>query len=264
MPEGDSIHRIASVLGPLLVGVTVERGVMGGVERPELAGAPVEAVTAYGKHLTIGFARGWEIRVHLGMYGRWRRYRAPREAPASASLVLVTATDQFACLRARDVELTSRRDPRRGRAMRALGPDVLAEGFEPAVAAARARAAGATHVGVVLLDQRVAAGVGNVYKSEVLWLEQQDPFAPAGALSEARWTAIYARARELMRANLGPGPRRTVPGPRGGRRPAEQRYHVYGQAGRPCRRCGARIAAAVQGEQLRRTYYCPRCQAAEP
>ncbi len=267
MPEGDSIHRVAGVLRPLLVG-TALRGVrIEGVVRAELEGATVTAVTPLGKHMMIDVDRGWQVRVHLGMYGRWRRYRAPRTAPAAASLVLITATDEITCLRARDVELTARRDPRRSRALAALGPDLLADDFDPAVAAARARTTGATPIGVVLLDQRVAAGIGNVYKSEVLWLEQQSPFTPAAALTDERLIALYARARALMRANLGRGPRvtRSGPGvgPRGGRSP-DERYWVYNRARRPCPRCHAAIATVVQGVQLRRTYYCPTCQPDAP
>ncbi len=260
MPEGDSIVRVATALRPLLVGTALTRVVTGGVVRPDLAGATATAVTSLGKHLLIDLDRGWQLRVHLGMNGRWRRYRAPRTAPASASLVLVTPTDELACLLARDVELTARRDPRWSRAIAALGPDVLAADFDPAIAAARARETGATAIGVVLLDQRVAAGIGNVYKSETLWLERQSPFTPAAALSDATLAALFARARELMSRNLGPGPRVTRAGPRGGRSP-DQRYWAYNRARRPCARCGTPLATAVQGAQLRRTYYCPACQA---
>jgi endonuclease-8 len=253
MPEGDSIFRVATTLRPLLVGTPLVRVVTAGVVRDELAGASATAITPFGKHMTIALDRGWEIRVHLGMNGRWRRYRAPRTAPDGASLVLVTSTDQFACLNARDIELTVRRDPRRGRALAALGPDILADDFDPAVAAARARARDAAPIGEVVLDQRVAAGIGNIYKSEALWAEQQSPLTRVRDLSDDKLVAIYARARSLMKANLGRGPRRTT------RSPA-QRYHAYRNVGRPCPRCRTPIKAVLQGEQLRRTYYCPGCQ----
>ncbi len=259
MPEGDTIHRAAGALRPLVVGHELVRVQIGGVVRHELAGAKVTAITTHGKHMMIDLDRGWQIRVHLGMNGRWRRYRAPRAAPASASLVLVTSSDELACLQAPTVELVARRDARHGRALATLGPDVLADDFDPTVAAARARATGATPIGVVLLDQRVAAGIGNVYKSEVLWLEQQSPFTPTRALSDERLAALYARARTIMRANLGPGARTTRAGPRGDRA-ADERTYAYRRARRPCLRCGTPITTAVQGEQLRRTYYCPRCQ----
>jgi endonuclease-8 len=259
VPEGDTIHRVASALRPLLVGASLAWVRVAGARRDELAGDTVTAIATHGKHMTIDTARGWSLRVHLGMYGKWRRYRAPRPAPADASLVLATGTDELACLRAHTVELMARRDPRHGRALAALGPDVLAPDFEPAAAAARARAAGATPIGVVLLDQRIAAGIGNVYKSEVLWLEHTSPFAPAARLADERLTALYARARALMRMNVGPGKRMTRTGPRGDRA-ADERYHVYGRTRRPCPRCRTPLVSAMQGEQLRRTYYCPTCQ----
>ena len=260
MPEGDSIHRVATVLRPLLVGTALVRVQIAGVIRDELAGAKVTAVTPLGKHMMIELDRGWQLRVHLGMYGTWRRYRAPRTAPAGASLVLSLAADDITCLRARAIELTARRDPRRSRAIAQLGPDVLADDFDPAAAAARARPTGVAPIGVVLLDQRVAAGIGNVYKSEILWLERQSPFTPATALSDERLIALYTRARVLMRANLGPGRRITRAGPRGGRSP-DERYYVYNRARRPCPSCRTPIATIVQGLQLRRTYFCPTCQA---
>lgn len=259
MPEGDSIHRVATVLRPLLIGTALVRVQIAGVIRDELAGAKVTAVTPLGKHMMIDLDRGWQLRVHLGMYGKWRRYRAPRPAPASSSLILVTATDELACLRAPTVELMARRDPRYARSIAQLGPDVLADDFEPAAAAARARQTGVAPIGVVLLDQRVAAGIGNVYKSEILWLERQNPLTPATALSDQRLIALYTRARVLMAANLGPGRRITRAGPRGGRSP-DERYYVYNRARRPCPQCRTPIATIVQGLQLRRTYYCPTCQ----
>lgn len=266
MPEGDTIHRVAGVLRPLLLGVPLVRVHLGGVLRDELAGAKAKAITALGKHMMIELDNGWELRVHLGMYGRWRRYRVPRTAPASASLVLAIATDEIACVNARDVELTARRDPRRGRSTAALGPDLLAEDFDPSVAASRARGTPKAPIGVALLDQRLAAGIGNVYKSEVLWLERQSPFAPVSALSDEQLVALYARAALLMRQNLGPGRRVTRQperGPRGGRS-HDDRTWVYGRARRPCPRCATPIATAVQGLQLRRTYYCPSCQPTSP
>ena len=258
MPEGDSIRRVASALGPILVGATLTSVVIAGVTRDELADQRVDAITPLGKHMTIDLAGGWTIRVHLGMNGRWRRFRAGGgDPPASASLVLRTATDAFACLRAKTVELLARRDPRHGRALASLGADVLADDFDPAAAAERARTRGG-EIGQVLLDQRVAAGIGNIYKCESLFVEKTSPFADVRTLPLATVTALYATAARLMRANLNPGMRRTRVGFRVGRL---DRYHVYRRVGQPCERCGTRIQTAVQGvDAPRTTYYCPHCQ----
>ena len=117
-------------------------------------------------------------------------------------------------------------------------------------------------LGALLLDQRVAAGIGNVYKSEVLFLERLNPFAPLSSFDDATLARLYAHTRELMLRNLGPWRRTTTAdltrggfGPRG-----SARMFVYRRAGHPCRECGTAILAAVQGEPPRRTYYCPRCQ----
>jgi endonuclease-8 len=258
MPEGDSIRRVATALTPLLVGTTLTSIVIAGVARDELAAQRVDAVTPVGKHMTLDLSGGWTIRVHLGMNGRWRRFRAGGgDPPASASLILRTATDAFACLRARTVELLARRDPRHGRALASLGPDVLADDFDSAAAAERARARGG-EIGQVLLDQRVAAGIGNIYKCESLFVEKTSPFADVRTLAPALVTSLYATAARLMRANLNPGMRRTRAGFRIGRL---DRYHVYRRVGQPCERCGTRILTAVQGTDApRTTYYCPHCQ----
>lgn len=149
-------------------------------------------------------------------------------------------------------------------ALAALGPDVLAPDFDAKAAVARARERPpATPVGALLLDQRVAAGIGNIYKSEVLFLERVDPRAPTGALDDATLERLYARARVLMGQNLGPWRRTTTAAPpQGGLGPrGAARVHVYRRVGQLCRACGATIAVAVQGDPPRRTYYCPTCQA---
>jgi endonuclease-8 len=262
MPEGDSIRRVATALTPLLVGRTLTSVAIAGVTRDDLGNQRVDAITPFGKHMMIDLAGGWTIRVHLGMNGRWRRFRAGGDAPPpSASLVLRTATDAFACLRAKTVELTARRDPRHGRALASLGADVLADDFDPAAAAERARMRGG-EIGQVLLDQRVAAGIGNIYKCESLFAERISPFADVRALSSAHVTALYATAARLMRASLAPAPHRT----RAVVRPSRAgRFHVYRRIGQPCSRCGTRIQTAIQGiDTPRTTYYCPHCQPTPP
>jgi endonuclease-8 len=247
MPEGDSIHRAASILRPLLVDQPVTAVTIAGVVHDRLAGRTVTGVAATGKHLTIDLDGGeWQLRIHLGMNGRWRKYPPGTTPPAASSLILTTARASYACLRAPTVELTPRRSFRRGTAIATLGPDVLSPAFDPAAAAARAHAAGARPIGVVLLDQRVAAGIGNIWKSESLFAERISPLAPASSLAPAALAALYARASSLMRASLA---RRRAP------------FQAYRRAGRPCPRCGARITTIRQGEQLRTTYFCPRCQA---
>jgi endonuclease-8 len=267
MPEGDTIHRIANQLAPL-VGQTLERVTTQGIER-NVAGQIVASVAAHGKHLVIELADGAQLRMHLGMNGRFRRYpRADGEAalsrmsPGRASLALVVVDAVYLWVQAKTVEVSHRRSPMRGLAVASLGPDVLADDFDCRLAASRAALHGSRTIADVLLDQRVVAGIGNIYKNEALWHCQVDPRARVDALDDEILTALYAAARTLMRASLGDSPRKA----RDALAPSEpvpsDRYAVYSRGGQPCRRCGATITGYQLGEPARWTWSCPRCQAA--
>lgn len=265
MPEGDSIHRIASRLAPL-VGKQLERVTTQGLVR-DVAGKTVTSVTAHGKHLVIELDDGAQLRMHLGMNGRVRTYdRArgdailARMSPGRASLAIVVADAVHIWIQARTVEISQRRSPLRGVAVAQLGPDVLADDFDSRQAASRAAAHASRTIADVLLDQRVAAGIGNIYKCEALFLRAIDPRTRVQALTIEQLAALYATAHELMSANVDPGPRvtRDLSGDaRGG-----ERYYVYSRTGKPCVRCGSAIACAQLGEPMRWTWWCPRCQSA--
>jgi len=268
VPEGDTIHKIADRLAPRLVGKVIERVTTQGLVRA-LAGRTVASVAAHGKHLVIELDDGTYLRTHLGMYGRFRGYpRAEGDAalarmsPGRASLAVVTADGVYVWIGARTVEVSPRRAPMHGHAIASLGPDVLGDAFDPRAAAARAARHPARAIADALLDQRIAAGIGNVYKSEVLFLRGVDPRAPVSALDEAQLDAIYATARELMLANLQTTARTTRGDLAGAAPPSDdERFFVYGRSGRPCRRCGSTIEAYQLGDPPRWTWSCPRCQA---
>jgi endonuclease-8 len=259
VPEGDTIHKLAARIGPLLVGKSLVRVTTQGLERARLAGQTVTGVEAIGKHLVITTGDGTEIRTHLGMNGRWRRYPPgtdPPVSPGRAVLVLHTESDALACLQAPTVEIADRRAARRGLAVARLGPDVLADDFDPVAAAARARAHDARPVGEILLDQTVAAGIGNVYRSEILFLEGVHPGTALSALSDDQVVGLFRRARALMLPNVArPGMRTTT-----ATRSDAARYHVYGRTGLPCPTCRTAIETAVDAG-VRRAFWCPRCQA---
>jgi endonuclease VIII len=259
MPEGDTIYRTAATLRPALQGRALERFE---APRPLKGRAPVggeriDAVTSRGKHLLIRFSGGITLHSHMRMTGTWRllRSREPwrRRLPASRiRVVLETRDDVAVCLSAPVVELLDDGDLRRHPVLTSLGPDLCDP--EPDLDEALQRIAGvpqATPVGEVLLDQRVAAGIGNVYRSEVLWLCEVDPFARIGDVSVAARRELLRTAHRQLRHNLGPGPRRTV---RSG-------LAVYERAGMPCLRCGAEIRVQRSGELGRNTWWCPDCQA---
>jgi endonuclease-8 len=108
----------------------------------------------------------------------------------------------------------------------------------------------------VLLDQSIAAGIGNVYRSEVLFLGGVHPKAPLASLSDRTVERLFRRARALMQANLGPGRRVTVPR----RGPGAPRLWVYKRRHRPCLRCGSTIERLALGDEARAVYFCPSCQ----
>jgi endonuclease-8 len=179
---------------------------------------------------------------------RWRR-------PAHTARVVVRVDDgtTAVCFGAPIVELRREHDERVTRATRMLehlGPDLCAAEFDvDAVLTRLASVPADTELGAVLLDQRVAAGIGNVYKSEVCWAERVSPFTPIGSLDAATRHRIYETARRQLTSNLGAGARTTH-----GRGLA-----VYGRARRPCPRCRATIVSR-RDQSTRVTYWCPRCQ----
>ena len=265
MPEGDTIHRIAQALGPRLVGCQLERVTTQGLER-SVAGKRVTSVAAHGKHLVIELDDGGYVRIHLGMYGRFRAYdRAAGDAalarmsPGRATLAVVTRDAVLIWIGARAVEISARRAPMRGRAIAALGPDVLADDFDSDEAARRAGAHAARTIGDVLLDQRIAAGIGNIYKCEALFASGVDPRTAVREIDDTKLATIYAHARALMLANLGSSPR-TTRQQLSGEPSRDGRYFVYARGGKPCARCGSRIDCYQLGDPPRWTWSCPRCQ----
>jgi endonuclease VIII len=266
VPEGDTLHRTANRLRPALAGAVLTR-----FEAPRLRGdRPIPGVTitdvdAVGKHLLIAFDDGLTLRTHLGMPGSWHlyaegdRWRKPRHL--LRALVAVPGWEAV-CFSAPTVETYRPAHP--GGALGTdvdpighLGPDLctpapdLDEALRRYQAEAIARPG--TEVAVALLDQRLASGIGNVYKSEVLHRCRVDPFAPLATVPVDVRRRLLAAANRLLLHNLTTTQRTTVAGPPGS-------LAVYGRARRPCRVCATPIEMRRHGEQNRSTYWCPRCQ----
>jgi endonuclease-8 len=279
MPEGDTLFRTAAGLRPHLVGrvVTAARARAPGPRIERVVGQEVTAVEAVGKNLLVRFANGLELRTHLRMHGSWHRYR-PGERwrrPAGRAVVVLEVADAVAvCFDAPVVELLEVQAERLHEPLASLGPDATADEFDRSEALRRLRSperAGRT-IAEALLDQRALAGVGNVYKSEVLFVERVDPFARVGDLGGATLGRLVDRARALLLANRSSVARVTT-GPAGDGRasalgpaapPGRGRLWVYGRSGRPCRRCGSPIRSRRHGELPRTTYWCPSCQGTAP
>ncbi|HEX9286005.1 MAG TPA: DNA-formamidopyrimidine glycosylase family protein [Thermoanaerobaculia bacterium] len=259
MPEGDTVLRVARALGRRLEGKRLKSF---DSSLPRLAGAGisgrrVEAVEARGKNLLVRFDDGRALVTHMRMTGSWHLYRPGErwKKPARLARAILETDDAVAvCFSAPVVELLSARELDRNPRLRRLGPDVLSAEFEAAEAVRRLKARPRTPIGEALLFQSAIAGVGNVYKSETLFLCGMDPFAPVAFFSDSELSGIVSKARELMSANVHGWPRRTRP-LRAGRG-----YWVYRRSGQPCRRCGTPLRMRRQGSAGRSTYWCPACQ----
>lgn len=260
MPEGDTIHKIARYLRRSLMSQRITRLVVRDGRGADLPDALVVGVASKGKHLFIDLSGGVSLRVHLGLYGSWHRYRAgePWGRPErQAALILATGGLVYVCFNPKEVELLKCDGFRRRDRDSRLGPD-LTTGAPPTTALlrrARELLRADVQVTDLLLDQRIASGIGNVFKSEVLFLERCDPRARFCDLSGDAFASLYRTAARLLQRNLGDAPRATR-GEAGG----QGGLWVYGRAGLACLRCGEAVARERLGETLRSTYWCPRCQ----
>ena len=243
MPEGDSLHRAAARLR-ILEGETLavearhpRARALGVAER--LDGRRLERVEAVGKNLLLTFDGGLVLRSHLGMRGRWLVHPAGEPVAGSPWLVL-RGRERQAILRNGAVLELRRRHPR----LEQLGPDVMGDPLDLDGMLGRLRAADQSRaVGEALLDQRLVAGIGNMWRAEGLFLAGVSPWASLADVSDDELGRVLAATADAMRA---------------GRR----RRLVYGRAGQPCPRCSTPVAAWRQGDDARTAYWCPACQPA--
>jgi endonuclease-8 len=269
VPEGDTIDRTASSLRRWLAGreITAARTRVPGLPAARLVGATVTVVESQGKHLLVRFSNGDTLHTHMRMSGSWHVYPAGERWRLSEwqARVVLEAGDRVAvCFNAPIIELLASRAERMHPGLAGLGPDLL--GPDPldlpaAVGRARQRAEGSPLIGELLLDQRVVAGIGNIYRCESLFLCAIDPWAPVAALADTELGCLVKTAAALLRANAtgtrdSPVARVSGAGPR--------RPWVYRRAGRPCRRCGTVIQSRRLGHQARTVYWCPMCQPPRP
>ena len=242
MPEGDTIWRTAHALDQALAGHELVRFEAPRLRfRPFPAGTVVDGAEAAGKHCLIRFDDGRVLETHMRMTGSWHLYRPGerwRKKPAAMRALIEVPGWVAVCFAAPVVELTA--EP----AVDHLGPDLCRPDADLDEAARRVAADGRT-IGEALLDQRNAAGIGNMWKAEACFACGIDPFTPAAALAPEDHRRVLDVAARFLRASSA-----------GEQRP----MMVYGRRDRPCRRCGTTIAWAPQGEQRRGTYWCPACQ----
>ena len=260
MPEGDTLFRTAARLRPALEGHRLTRFEAPQLrgERPRL-GELVTRVEARGKHLLVHFERGLVLRTHLRMTGSWHVYRDHERWRKPGHLArAVVGTDSGwlgVCFQAPVVE-TYHRDGAEPDALARLGPDLCLpasladEVIDAVMARAAALAVAGTTLGEALLDQRIAAGIGNVYKSEACFAVSVDPTTPIELVDEDTRRCVWAVAARQLQSNLDRADRRTHPAG----------LAVYGRRGQPCHRCGTPVRMARHGDLARSTYWCPACQ----
>jgi len=283
LPEGDAIYRAARTLHRALAGRAITRfeSVFPALTRIDvdtpLRGRTVERVEARGKHLLMWFSglpavasaeAGLVLRTHMRMNGSWHIYRPHERWQRSRDdmrILLETDGLHAVAFNVPVAELTTVEGLERTHPIHSLGPDPLAIDFDADEAVRRIASRRGIEIADALLDQSAIAGIGNIYKSEVLFAARVSPFARVDDLARADIERVVAITVTFMRANVADGTPAAIETYRGlrrttGRQDPGARLWVYGRAGRPCRRCGTAISRERQGPHARSTYWCQRCQ----
>jgi endonuclease-8 len=273
MPEGDTIHRAADTLQRALGGQVVTRfeSVLPKLTRVDadapVRGRTVERVEARGKHLLIWFSGDLVLRTHMRMNGSWHIYRPGerwQRPHRDMRIVIETPAMHAVAFTVPVAEFVTSHELANHDVVAELGPDPLSDTFNAEEAIERIQAKGDIEIADVLLDQSAIAGIGNVFKSEVLFGARVNPFVRVSQLTREQLADIVAVATRFMRANVvsgvvssfsRTGGRRTT-----GRADPSARLWVYGRGGQPCRRCGTPISRKKQGPYARSTYWCEKCQ----
>ena len=274
MPEGDTIYRAAQALGQALEGKVVTRfetalAPLASVDDDTpVAGRTVERVESRGKWLLIHFSGDLILVTHMRMSGSWHLYRVGERwlrSRREMRAVVATAKFEAVAFNVPVAKFYTADTLARHSEIPKLGPDLLGAEFAVDEAKARLLAHGDQEIANVLLNQRVMAGLGNVYKSEVLFACGVHPFRLVGTLTPAELECILDRAQRFLEANVksgADGGMVTYTGLRRTTRAADPgaRLWVYRRQGKECRRCGAAILMRRQGTGARSTYWCPVCQ----
>jgi endonuclease VIII len=248
MPEGDTVWHTAATLRRALAGKALTRC---DIRVPrfatvDLAGQVVDEVLSRGKHLFIRVGSA-SIHSHLKMDGSWRV--TTRAADHRARIILEAGDVRVVGIDLGLLEILDRADD--FSVVAHLGPDPLGDDWDAGVAARNLSADPERPIGEALLDQRVMAGIGNVYRNELCFVSGYLPTTPVGAVGDP--LRLVTRARDILWANKSRWNRCTT----GDTRPGRQLW-VYGRAGQACRRCGALIESDNTGERV--IYWCPSCQ----
>jgi endonuclease-8 len=278
MPEGDTIYRAARALekaigAKVVTGFETELAKLARVnDDTSLIGRTVEKVESRGKWCLIFFSGDLILVTHMLMSGSWHLYRPGerwRMGRERMRVAIRTSDWEAVGFDIPVAEFHTARSLERSSQVPKLGPDILSEGFSVEGGVARMDVYRQEHpdaeIALVLLNQRVLAGLGNVYKSEVLFAAGVNPFRPMRTITAREMQAIVDIAQRYMKANVADGKGEGIVTYSGNRRTThamnrEERLWVYRRQGQECRRCGAPVMMRKQGVQARSTYWCPDCQ----
>ena len=278
MPEGDTIYRAARALqraigGKVVTGFETGLAPLARVnDDAPLTGRVVEKVESRGKWCLIHFSGDLILVTHMLMSGSWHIYRTGEKwwmGKSRMRVVIRTAEYEAVAFNVPVAEFHTARSLERYSQIPNLGPDILSDEFTVESGARRlgdyAAANPDAEVAVALLNQRVLAGLGNVYKSEVAFSAGVNPFRAMKTLTAREMEQMAEFAQRYMQANVLDGSGDGIVTYFGNRRTTgnsnrDERLWVYGRQGQECRRCGAAIMMRKQGEQARSTYWCPECQ----
>ena len=262
MPEGDSVYVVARKLDAALRG---RRLAAGELRVGKLAGVELEGVTVlendtHGKHLLTRFDHGWTLHTHLRMEGSWSVVSPGRTLPRAldADIRVLLAADGGPTaygLRIPIVELV--RTTAEHEVVGHLGPDPLRADWDPATAVGRLGAEPDRAISAALLDQRVLAGLGNLWVNELCFLRGISPWTPVREVDLDALVRLAARA--LRHSAKVPGAFQVTTG----HNRRGQEHWVAGRAHQHCRRCQTliQVTAEVTGDpERRRTWWCPTCQ----
>jgi len=261
VPEGDSLYRFAARLRGALEGkpiLAARAHGPGAVPRVEkVVGQRCTGVRSQGKNVIISFANGLALRGHLRMYGTWHVYRpgeAWTKAEHQARLVLEVEDAVVVNFSAPVIELIEERALAHHSPIAGLGPDLLDDDFDAAEALRRFRdpLRASMTMGDAVMDQRIMAGVGNIWKHETLFRCGLNPWRLVSELDDAALREVIETAQHLLRASVHKSNK------------WEQKHrpkmYAYMRAGQPCMRCRTRLRSAPQGADIRQTAWCPKCQ----
>jgi endonuclease-8 len=262
VPEGHTIHRLAKDHTALLKGQVVSMSSPQGrfAEGADvLSGRTLDGIEPYGKHLFYAFGDLY-LHVHLGLYGKFATGFGPPPPVRGQVRLRMTSDTAWVDLRgATACEVYDRRD--KAAVLARLGPDPLrlrADGEKAWERLSRSRSS----IGQLLMDQSVVAGIGNVYRAEVLYRAGLSPFTPGRDVSRPTWEGLWLDTRLLMRAGVKANRIvTTAPEDRDrakGRVTRWDAHYVYRRAGLPCRRCGTEVQTQVMA--ARNLFWCPTCQ----